>query len=108
VDMPAPIGPPAIPADADITPHLGVYERAGARLEVLPGDDGPVLRMTFTGPLTELLPDPVAEYPMTPAGPDLYLVREPDVQTWTPVTFYQLRTGERYVHFGARATPKTL
>jgi len=108
VDLPAPIEPPAIPSDADITPHLGVYERAGARLEVLRGDHGPVLRMTVTGPLTELVPDPVAEYPMTPAGPDLFLVREPDVQTWTPVTFYQLRTGEQYMHFGARATPKVL
>jgi hypothetical protein len=43
---------------------------------------------------------------MTPVDADLYLVREPGVQTWTPVAFYQLRTGERYVHFGGRATPK--
>jgi hypothetical protein len=24
--------------------------------------------------------------------------------TWFPVTFYSLPTGERYLHFGARAT----
>jgi dipeptidyl aminopeptidase/acylaminoacyl peptidase/CubicO group peptidase (beta-lactamase class C family) len=108
VALPAPIEPPAVPVDTDITPHLGVYERAAARVEVLSGDDGPVLRSTATGPLAELVPDPVSEYPMTPVGPDLYVVRDPDVQTWTPVTFYQLRNGERYVHFGGRATPKAL
>jgi hypothetical protein len=26
--------------------------------------------------------------------------------TWIPVTFYSLPTGERYLHFGVRATPK--
>ena len=37
---------------------------------------------------------------------DLFVVREPETQTWTPVTFYALPTGEAYMHFGARATPK--
>jgi CubicO group peptidase (beta-lactamase class C family) len=29
-----------------------------------------------------------------------------DSQSWMPVTFYQLATGEKYLHFGLRATPK--
>ena len=33
-------------------------------------------------------------------------MRAPEEQTWTPVTFYALASGERYVHAGARATPK--
>lgn len=37
---------------------------------------------------------------------NLYVVREPQAQNWTPVTFYGLPTGERYLHFGVRATPK--
>jgi len=37
---------------------------------------------------------------------NLYVVREPGTQTWTPVTFYRLPTGERYLHFGVRATPR--
>ena len=68
--------------------------------------DGPVLRTTVTGPLAELMPDPTTEYPMVPVSEDLFVVREPNTQTWVPVTFYQLPTGERYVHFGVRATPK--
>jgi len=119
VEMPAAIEPPAVSADkgpveADITPHLGRYERAGVLIEVLAGPagastgeaGGPTLRTTVTGPIAEVVPDPVEEYAMTPVGPDLWLVREPGTQTWAPVTFYALPTGEKYLHFGVRATPK--
>jgi dipeptidyl aminopeptidase/acylaminoacyl peptidase len=106
VAMPRPLSPPAEPVSVDAQPHAGTYERAGARLEVLIGDDGPVLRTTVTGPLAEIVPDPTTEYPMVAIDPNLFVVREPTAQTWTPVTFYQLRTGEKYLHFGARATPK--
>ena len=32
--------------------------------------------------------------------------KPPEAETWAPVTFYELPTGERYVHFGVRATPR--
>jgi dipeptidyl aminopeptidase/acylaminoacyl peptidase/CubicO group peptidase (beta-lactamase class C family) len=109
VAMAPAIEPPAEPVAADITPHLGRYERAGVIEEVLAStekNDGPTLRTTITGPLAALLPDPVEEHAMTPVGPDLWLVREAGTQTWAPVTFYALPTGEKYVHFAVRATPK--
>jgi dipeptidyl aminopeptidase/acylaminoacyl peptidase len=111
VDMPAPIEPPAVPVATDITPHLGRYERAGVTMEILPDTDetdGPALRTTITGPLAELTPpdDRVHTYPLHAIGQDLYVVREPEAATWVPITFYALATGERYLHFGARATPK--
>jgi hypothetical protein len=43
---------------------------------------------------------------MTAVDEGLFVVKEPEAQTWTPVTFYDLPTGETYMHFGARATPK--
>jgi hypothetical protein len=104
--MPPPPAPPADPVPADISPHLGTYRRAGTDLDVLAGSGGPMLRVTATGPLAELMPDPVQEFVLVPAGGDRYLVRAPGEQTWTTVTFYALPTGERYVHFGGRATPK--
>jgi hypothetical protein len=73
---------------------------------VLVTEDGAVLRTTATGPLAELEPDPVKEYPMVPVEQDLYVIRDPSSKTWTPVLFYELRTGEKYLHFGVRATPK--
>ena len=40
--------------------------------------------------------------PLTFAKP----VKPIEAETWAPVTFYTLPTGEEYLHFGARATPK--
>jgi len=106
IEMRAPLAVPPVPADVDITPHLGRYERAGERLEVLGTPDGPVLRRTQLGPLAEFNPDPVTEYPMTAIAKDIWAVRDPGTVTWIPVTFYTLATGQKYAHFGARATPK--
>ncbi|MBL7252907.1 serine hydrolase [Paractinoplanes lichenicola] len=103
VTMPRPLTPPSPPVEVDITPHLGTYERASTRLEVL---EGPTLRMTQTGPLAELSPEPVHELPLVGVKDNLFLVRMPQSDTWFPVYFYRLPTGERYVHLGVRATPK--
>ena len=64
VEMPHPLEPPTEPVQVDVTPRLGTYERAGARLEVLAGADGPMLRTTVTGPIAELVSEPTHEYPM--------------------------------------------
>lgn len=106
VDMPRPLTPPSDPVLVDVGPRLGTYERSGARLEVLAGADGPVLRTTVTGPIAALVAEPTHEYPMVPVAEDLFVVRDPDARTWTAMTFYDLPTGESYLHFGVRATPK--
>jgi hypothetical protein len=78
------------------------------RIEVLAGegDEGPRMRTTLTGPLAALVPDPVEVQPLVPVGPGLFLTTPAQRTTWYPVTFYELDSGERYVHFGARATPR--
>ncbi|MBZ5739156.1 serine hydrolase [Nocardioides mangrovi] len=108
VEMATPFAPPAEPVDVDIAPYVGTYARSSVRMEVLAGEDGngPTLRTTVLGPLAEMVPDPVDEYPLVPVGPALFAVRPPEADTWAPVTFYELPTGERYVHFGVRATPR--
>jgi dipeptidyl aminopeptidase/acylaminoacyl peptidase/CubicO group peptidase (beta-lactamase class C family) len=106
VAMPKPLAPPTEPVRTDITPHLGRYERASVLIDVFTGEDGPRMRTTATGPIAELLPEKEQEYPLVPVEENLYLVREPSMATWLPVTFYALPTGERYLHFGVRATPK--
>src|SRR5262249_13575231 len=55
VEMPHPLTPPSEPVEVDVSPRLGTYERAGARLEVLAGADGPVVRTTVTGPIAALV-----------------------------------------------------
>ena len=106
VVMQEPVEPPAEPFDADIAPFLGTYERESVRMEVFEGDDAPMLRTTMLGPLAELEPNTVDEYPLTAISDDVFALREPGTQTWMTMTFYSLATGEEYVHFGARATPK--
>ncbi|WP_327000876.1 serine hydrolase [Dactylosporangium sp. NBC_01737] len=104
--MPHPIAPPAEPVQVAFQRYLGTYERASVRIDVLDRDGGPLMRTTITGPIAELIPDPVTEYPMVPVEEHLFLVKEPSAQNWAPVTFYTLPTGEPYLHFGVRATPK--
>jgi hypothetical protein len=107
IEMPHPLTPPSEPVEVDASARLGTYERAGARLEVLSGADGPTLRTTVTGPIAALVSEPTHEYPMVAVADDLFVVRDPDSRTWTAMTFYDLPTGESYLHFGVRATPKT-
>jgi len=106
VAMSPPLAPPAEPVAADIEPWLGRYERASVEVTVLAEEGRPRLRTTITGPLAAMLPDPTEEHELIPVGPELYVARDPEVQTWMPVMFYRLPDGQRYVHFGARATPK--
>ncbi|GAB2458598.1 serine hydrolase [Nocardioides hungaricus] len=108
VEMSTPFAPPAEPVEVDIAPYVGTYARSSVRMEVLAQGSaaGPTLRTTILGPLAEMVPDPVEEYPMVPVGPALFAVKPPEADTWAPVTFYELPTGERYVHFGVRATPR--
>jgi hypothetical protein len=106
VTMAEPIKPPAEPVTVDLDRHVGTYERASILQEVLRVDDGLHLRTTVTGPLAEMVPEKTQEYPMVPIEENLFVILEPGMQAWIPVTFYELETGERYLHFGVRATPK--
>jgi dipeptidyl aminopeptidase/acylaminoacyl peptidase/CubicO group peptidase (beta-lactamase class C family) len=107
VTMSRSLTPPEEPVQVDVGPYTGTYERASTRIEIEDGATGPLMRTTVTGPLAELVPDPVDEYPMVPVRPGLFLVRPPGGLTWVPLTFYQIKDGTSYLHFGARATPRT-
>lgn len=106
VAMPRAPRPPARRLPVDARRFLGRYERAGTRIEILQGADGPMLRHTTTGPLAHLVPEPVQEAALVPVSDSRFLVRYDGSPSWTPVTFYSLSTGERYVHHGMRATPQ--
>ena len=104
VEMPHPLAPPEEPVES--TSRRTWAGMSARRSAWRCSPTGPTLRTTLLGPLAELVPDPVEEYPMVPVGPALFAVKPPEAETWAPVTFYALPTGERYVHFGARATPR--
>ncbi|NDL58892.1 serine hydrolase [Phytoactinopolyspora mesophila] len=105
VEMVTPLAPPADPVPVDITPYLGTYKRTLVTMDVFAGSDGPRMRMTVDQ--TSLgLDEEVKEYDLVPVREDLFVLRQPGAETWTPVTFYTLDDGRPYMHFGARATPK--
>jgi CubicO group peptidase (beta-lactamase class C family) len=96
--------PPADPPAIDGHEHAGVYERHGARLNVTSTDEGLAARSESTGELAGLLPD--VDLELVPVREDLWAARADPTELWTAMRFYQLADGERYVHFGGRATPK--
>lgn len=93
--------------ELDITDWLGTYERAGVLIELKVNDEGkPIFRATQKGELAEFEETPVMEFEMIPVREGLYAVWMDDMHLYAPVWLYQLATGERYIHFGARATQK--
>ncbi|WP_020392850.1 serine hydrolase [Kribbella catacumbae] len=108
IAMPLPLTAPAQPPVVDLHRHVGRYERASSLQEVFLRDGEAVLRMTVTGPLAELMPEPSHEFTMVPVDEtgDLFALRQPGSLMWIPLTFYSLPTGEKYLHCGVRATPK--
>ena len=105
LEMPQPLGPPAEPAQVDIAPHSGRYERTGVRFEVWSADSGPRMRIEMTQQVAGIPQDP-KEFDLIGVREGLFVTREPGAETWTPVTFYTLPDGSPYLHFGVRATPK--
>lgn len=107
VRMREPIAPSAADhATADPTPFLGTYEREAQRVEVFTEDGRLRVRISVLGVLATLTPTPVEEHELVPFGDRQYVVMPQGASTWIPVTFYELPSGEAYVHFAARATPK--
>lgn len=106
IEMQEPLAPPAEPVDVDITPWVGTYRRESMTIEVLADAEGPRLRATVSGPVAATMEDPTEEARLVPVDTDLFVMRLPGVETWTPVTFYRPDGQRRYVHFGARATPE--
>jgi hypothetical protein len=106
VRLPAEQTPPEEPFVADFSPLLGTYDREGVRAEVRADDDGLRLRTTLTGPLAELLPEPVEEHALIPVRENEFVLRAEGANAWESVVFYTLDSGERYMHYGVRAAPK--
>jgi Beta-lactamase len=104
--MPTGLAPPAEPVAYDADRYLGTYQRLGVRIEVVARDEDLTARVEITGELAELLDSPVTELPMVAVAEDVFVCRRDGVHGWTPMVFYDLPDGSRYMHMGARATPK--
>jgi hypothetical protein len=100
---------PATPLELDLAPYAGTYERLSVRIELAPEDGRLVGTTTLSGPIAEMLPDPVQKVVMTPVDAATFLASDPDDNDSTPgpAVFYDFVGGvPRYLHFGARTHPR--
>lgn len=98
---------PDEPADLNISPWIGTYERAEVRIEIIDGPDGPLFRSTGKDKLAAIEGNPVTEYRLIPIREGLYGTYADERKMNLPIRFFQLPTGDRYVHFSSRSTRKT-
>jgi hypothetical protein len=107
--MPGLPEPTAARPDLDPAEYAGVYERVGTRVTMRVADEGGLVAHVETSGLLADLHKP-QDIPLTPftamTGGAAFLGRLPDDPLWIPVVFYRLSNGDRYVHLGARATPR--
>jgi hypothetical protein len=107
VHLPAPFELPSEPVEVDVTPYLGSYTRESVLEEVYVEDGKTWMRTTVSGPVAEASGGAEPEvHELIPVGPALFAVKPDKSEAYYPVRFYSLPTGEEYIHFGARATPK--
>ncbi|MET8991600.1 serine hydrolase [Nonomuraea wenchangensis] len=97
--------PPATPVEVDAARHAGVYERTGYRMTVTVRDGGLRLRLESTGELADL--DEPQEFDLVAVDEVTFVGRPRGGPSWVSAVFYELADGSPYVHFGARATPRT-
>jgi CubicO group peptidase (beta-lactamase class C family) len=93
------------PVDLSGEQHVGVYERASVRMEVLRRDNRLLLTYQATGDRLAFAEEPVLEYelhPTAPADGNHYVTRSTPAQPWTPVTFTPT-----YLFNSGRVTPRT-
>ncbi|WP_328321762.1 beta-lactamase family protein [Kribbella sp. NBC_00382] len=86
--------------------HVGVYERASVRMEVVCRDDRLSLRYQATGDRLAFAEEPVVEYdlyPTIPADGNHFVARSAPDQPWTTVTFTPT-----YLFNSGRVTPRSV
>ncbi|MEU4393186.1 serine hydrolase domain-containing protein [Kribbella sp. NPDC023855] len=84
--------------------HVGVYERAGVRLEVERRDNRLVMTYRATGDRLAVAEEPVVEYelhPTAPADGNHFVTRSAPDQPWVPMTFTPT-----YLFTSGRVTPR--
>jgi len=97
--------PPPQPVDTPIDDrHVGRYERASVRLDVVRRDDRLVMVYQATGDRLAFAEEPVHEYELRPADAadgDRFVTRDSATSAWVPVTF-----APTHLFTSGRVTPK--
>jgi len=99
--------PAAEPPTADAARYEGRFEREGIRFEVAATEGGGLAAtVTDTGPLADVVPDPVETYALQPVSADAFVGRSKAEEPWMTFIFYEVEGHGSYLHCGGRATPR--
>lgn len=105
-EMPRPPEPVADPPAYEAAQYLGRYSRESVTMDVSEVGDGLAVTITSSGPLSETMPQEPQVLPLVPFQPDVFLAKAPEASMYMPVVFFTIEDGTRYLHLGARSTPR--
>jgi len=98
---------PATPLEIDLAPYAGTYERLSVRIDVEVSGGQLVGTTTTSGPLSDLLPNPVTKIRLVPVDSQTFLAYDESEGTPSPAVFYDFVDGSpKYLHTGARTHPR--
>lgn len=107
IALPAQPTRPETPPDVDLTNYAGTYERLAVRYELDATDGELIGTATVSGPLAEMIPDPVSKMRMVPVDEKTFLVYGEGEDEPGTAAFYEFQNGKpRYMHAGVRANPR--
>lgn len=107
VQVPARLEPAADPGPIDLSPYVGRYARQSVEMTFRAEGDHLVAETKTSGALSEAIggeEQPPIEVRLVSG--DVFVGRSDEDESWTPFVFFTLDNGARYLHMGARATPK--
>lgn len=106
VDLPPRPEPAADPFVFDPADYVGHYAREGVEMSIEEDGDGLKATMQPLGPLAIATGGEPMQLTLRPFVEHAFVAREDGEETWSPAVFFSLANGRRYLHFGARATPR--
>jgi hypothetical protein len=93
--------------DVDLSAYAGRYARQSIEMTLEVAGDHLLAHMRSTGDLAKAVgSEPPPPFHVYPVEGDLFVGRVEDDTSWLPFVFFTLDNGARYVHMGARATPR--
>jgi CubicO group peptidase (beta-lactamase class C family) len=108
IDVPPLPEAPPTPPDLDLSRYAGTYERLSVRIDLSVEDGHLSGTETLSGPLAEMLPNPVTKITLTPVDTTTFLLLEEGASAPVPAAFYDFQDGTpRQLHYGARTHPRT-
>ena len=109
-DIKLPEGPklPDTPLELDLSKYAGTYERLAVKIELAVADGRLEGTSTLSGPLADLIRNPISKLVLTPVDDKVFLASgESEEGSPSPAVFYDFEDGApKFLHMGARTHPR--